>query len=60
MDLADAIEREKPKRPIRLKGSVEIVFECPSCSEESYWFTQDNPAPKVCCECGQRLDWREE
>ncbi len=55
-EVQKAIEREKLKRPIRLKGSVEIVFKCPSCSEESCWFTQDDPAPKVCCECGQRLD----
>ncbi len=60
MDLAAVIERDTPKKPIRLKGSVEIEFMCPACLEESHWFTQDNSAPKVCAECGQRLDWNEE
>lgn len=60
MDLAAVIERDTPKKPIKLRGTVEIEFKCPACSEITYWFTQDNPAPNVCPECGQRLDWSEE
>lgn len=52
-----AIERATAKKPIKLRGTVEIEFKCPGCSENTYWFTQDNPAPKVCPECGQRLNW---
>ena len=55
-----AIERDTPKKPIILRGTVEIEFKCPSCREIADWFTQDNPAPNVCHECGQRLDWSEE
>lgn len=57
MDLAAVIERDTPKKPIKIaKGSA---YGCPLC--KSFVYIKSLTTKKaVCPECGQRLDWSEE
>lgn len=54
-----AIERDKPKMPVRLKGASNIV--CPTCGAYLKQFYEPEEANvQFCYNCGQRLNWEDE
>lgn len=50
-----AIDRQIPKKPIRLPGNHPFYYEtgdCPTCGASVY--VSDG---KICSQCGQKIDW---
>lgn len=58
-EVQKAIERDKPRNPVRPKGYSNI--ECPTCGAHLKQFYEPEEANvPFCYNCGQRLDWSEE
>lgn len=57
-EVQKAIERDKPRNPVRPKGYSNI--ECPTCGAhlKQYYEPEEVNVP-FCYHCGQRLDWGE-
>lgn len=53
--IADALEKQIPKKPIMRKDVAETYYICPECEWEVDKF-DDN----YCSDCGQKLDWAKE
>ena len=53
--IADALEKQIPKKPIMRKDVAETYYICPECEWEVDRF-DDN----YCSDCGQKLDWSSE
>lgn len=55
-EVQEAIERDKPRNPVRPKGYSNI--ECPTCGAhlKQYYEPEEANVP-FCYHCGQRLDW---
>lgn len=55
-DVQEAVERDKPRNPVRPKGYSNI--ECPTCGAhlKQYYEPEEANVP-FCYHCGQRLDW---
>ena len=55
-EVQKAIERDKPRNPVRPKGYSNI--ECPTCGAhlKQYYEPEEANVP-FCYHCGQRLDW---
>ena len=55
-EVQKAIERDKPRNPVRPKGYSNI--ECPTCGAHLKQFYEPEEANvPFCYHCGQRLDW---
>lgn len=55
-EVQEAIERDKPRNPVRPKGYSNI--ECPACGAHMKQFYEPEEANvPFCYNCGQRLDW---
>ena len=53
--IADALEKQIPKKPIMIKDTAETYYICSECEMEVDRF-DDN----YCSDCGQKLDWTKE
>lgn len=53
--IAEALEKQIPKKPIMVKDRAETYYICSECEMEVDKF-DDN----YCSDCGQKLDWSNE
>ena len=53
--IADALEKQIPKKPIMIKDTAETYYICPECE----WGV-DRFDDNYCSDCGQKLDWSSE
>ena len=53
--IADALEKQIPKKPIMRKDVAETYYICPECE----WGV-DKFDDNYCSDCGQKLDWSSE
>lgn len=57
-----ALEKQIPKKPLKIKGEYKDEFICPACKSEKV-MTECDPfldyGLNYCNNCGQKLDWSE-